>query len=60
MKAAVPKHAAYYALMAVGMAAGCWLVPTMERPVSGQEIWDNAPVDKLLKHDKTLRSIDRL
>ena len=64
MKAAVPKHAAYYALMAVGMAAGCWLVPTMdptmERPVSAQEVWDNAPVDKLLAHYKTLRAFDRL
>ena len=55
-----PRHAAYYALMAVGMAAGCWLVPTMGRPVSAQEVWDNAPVDKLLAHDKTLRAIDRL
>lgn len=55
-----PRHAAYYALMAVGMVAGCWLIPTMERPVSAQEVWDNAPVDKLLAHDKTLRAIDRL
>ena len=55
-----PEYAAYYGVMAVLSAVAAWICPTMGRPVSAQEVWDNAPVDKLLAHDKTLRAIDRL
>ena len=41
-----PEYAAYYGVMAVLSAVAAWICPTMGRPVSAQEVWDSAPVER--------------
>lgn len=46
-----PEYAAYYGVMAVLSAVAAWICPTMGRPVSAQEVWDNCPVEKMQARD---------
>lgn len=53
-----PENAAYFAFMAAGCAVAAWICPTMGRPVSAQEVWDNCPVEKMLKRDVSSKELD--
>ncbi len=53
-----PEYAAHYGVMAVLSAVAAWLCPTLGRPVSAQEVWDNAPVEKMLKCDVSSEELD--